>query len=292
MSTEPQNQPKVNPLSKFFRTPAIYITLPSGGKYWEEDAIDVPETGEFPVYPMTNKDEILLRTPDALLNGQGVIDVIQSCMPNIKNAWKMPSVDVDACLIAMRIASYGHNMDFDNTCPHCKSEHTYTMDLRSMMNSIKCPDYDQQFEHDGIYIRFRPQNYFDINRGSRISFELQKMQQAIDNISAEIDPNDEIKISAVSGQLNKLTELNLMSIANSTDVIVDSESGAEISDRDFINEFYAKIGGQLFNEIQEKLAEINSVASIKPVPVNCQTCNEEIQLTILFDYASFFVVGS
>ena len=31
-------------------------------------------------------DEITFKTPDALLNGQATVDVIQSCIPNIKDA--------------------------------------------------------------------------------------------------------------------------------------------------------------------------------------------------------------
>ena len=292
MSTEPTNQPKANPLSKFFRTPAIYINLPSGGKYWGEDALEMPENGEVPVFAMTNRDEILIRTPDALMNGQGVIDVLQSCIPAIKDAWKMPSIDVDACLIAMRIASYGHQMDFDNVCPHCGADHTYTMDLRQMMDSIRMPKYEQPVELENIRIRFKPQKYFDVNRTNRITFEIQKMQEAIENLPKDMDLDDSVKINAVTGQMNKLTELNQSIIANSTDSIEDIESGLRTSDPVFLAEFYSKIDGKTFKRIQDALSETNSPATIKPVPVNCQTCTKEIQLTVLFDYSSFFVVGS
>ena len=40
----------VNPLSAFMRQPKIYIRLPSGGNYWPEGSIEIPETGELPVY--------------------------------------------------------------------------------------------------------------------------------------------------------------------------------------------------------------------------------------------------
>ena len=32
---------------------------------------------------MTAKDEMMFKTPDALLNGQATVDVIQSCIPAI-----------------------------------------------------------------------------------------------------------------------------------------------------------------------------------------------------------------
>ena len=83
-----------NPLNKYFRQAAIHITLPSNGDY-PPHVVTPSATGEFPVMPMTAKDEIKFKTPDALMNGQGVVDVIQSGIPNIKDAWQIKSHDVD-----------------------------------------------------------------------------------------------------------------------------------------------------------------------------------------------------
>ena len=87
-----QKQPLTsnNPLQNFMRQPKLYITLPSNGMYWPKGSLEVTETGEFPVYSMTAKDELTLKVPDALLNGQGIVDVIQHCIPNIRNAWAIP----------------------------------------------------------------------------------------------------------------------------------------------------------------------------------------------------------
>ena len=88
-----------NPLQQFFRQPAIYIKLPSNGKFYPEGALTMPENGEIPVYPMTAVDEITYRTPDALFNGTAVVNVIQSCVPAIKNAWFIPAMDIDTLLL-------------------------------------------------------------------------------------------------------------------------------------------------------------------------------------------------
>ena len=58
-----------NPLRQFFRRPAVFFKLPSGGKNYAPGVLDMPENEEFPVYPMTAIDEISMRTPDALFNG-------------------------------------------------------------------------------------------------------------------------------------------------------------------------------------------------------------------------------
>ena len=111
-----------NPLSQYFRQPAVFIRLPSLGKFYATGALEPTENNEYPVLPMTTLDEITYRTPDALFNGQAVISVIQSCVPNIKNAWSMPAMDIDTVLIAIRIATYGHEMDINTPCPGCENE--------------------------------------------------------------------------------------------------------------------------------------------------------------------------
>ena len=109
-----------NPLKQFFRQPAVYIKLPSDGQFWPDKAISMTENRELPVLPMTAIDEITYRTPDALYNGSATINVIQSCVPNIKNAWHMPTVDIDTVLVAIRVATYGHELEINTQCPNCE----------------------------------------------------------------------------------------------------------------------------------------------------------------------------
>ena len=75
------NTPPANPLSGYYRQPKIYIRLPSGGEYYPEGALDVSENGDYPVFAMTAKDELMLKTPDALLSGESTVEVIKSCVP-------------------------------------------------------------------------------------------------------------------------------------------------------------------------------------------------------------------
>ena len=101
-----------NPLAKHFRQPVLYLKLPSGGKWYPEGSLDLPVTGEIPVFAMTARDEITFKTPDALMNGSSTVQVIESCCPSIKDAWKMPAVDLDPVLIALRLATYGKELEF------------------------------------------------------------------------------------------------------------------------------------------------------------------------------------
>jgi hypothetical protein len=106
-----------NPLRQYFRQPAIYIRLPSGGEFYPPGTLDMPPNQELPVLPMTAVDEITYRTPDALFNGSAMVNVIQSCVPNIRDAWAIPAMDVDSILVGIRVASYGHSYGIDQSMP-------------------------------------------------------------------------------------------------------------------------------------------------------------------------------
>ena len=108
-----------NPLKQYFRQPAVYLRLPSDGQFWPQGSLEMPANKELPVLPMTAIDEITYRTPDALFNGQAVVNVIQSCVPNIRDAWSAPGADINSILIAIRMASFGHEMELNSTCPAC-----------------------------------------------------------------------------------------------------------------------------------------------------------------------------
>ena len=137
-----------NPLTQYFRQPAIYVKLPSNGQHYPEAALKMPANNELPVYPMTAIDEITYRTPDALFNGNAVVNVIKSCIPSIQDPWAIPAMDVDTILVAIRIASYGHTMEISTSCPHCQHEADYGLDLRTVMERMRAPDYSKSI-HDG-----------------------------------------------------------------------------------------------------------------------------------------------
>ena len=126
-----------NPLNKYYRQPSIYVGLPSGGEFYDNTVFTKTTTGEIPVLPMTAKDEMAFKTPDAMLNGQATVDVIKSCCPNILDPWKLINYDMDTLLIAIRIASYGETMDFTANVPVINEEITHTVNLPSLLDDIR-----------------------------------------------------------------------------------------------------------------------------------------------------------
>lgn len=275
-----------NPLVKHFRQPSIYFRLPSKGQYWPTKSLELPPNGELGVMSMTTKDEITLKTPDALLNGQGVVNVIQSCCPSIKNAWDMPSIDVDATLIAIRIASYGNQMDFAAKCPHCDQSHDYAIDLGKTLASISTPDYSIPLAVNELKIHVHPQAYFSLNKTNMIAFEEQQILRSLAGM--EDDPQGAKE--QFDQHIAKVIELNIELLASSTKAI-ETQDGTVVTDPTYISEFYNNADNKIIKKVQGYLLELSNQAAIKPVDVNClnSECEKQFPVNITFDYASFFV---
>jgi hypothetical protein len=273
-----------NPLRQYFRQPAIYLRLPSGGNFYPLGSIDMPPTREVPILPMTAIDEITYRTPDALFNGTAVVNVIQSCCPNIKNAWYVPAMDVDSLLVGIRIASYGHNMEFDTTCPHCNNTSTHALDLRSVLDQMKAPDYTQSIKYRDLEIYFRPMTYKDMNDNNQAQFEEQKILQMLPDSTVP----DEQKMEVLSAALKKITEVTVGALSQSIDAI--KTPNALVNDNENIREFLQNCDRNLFNQIREHIINIKEEAELKPFELTCDNpeCGKTYMQAVTLDMTSFF----
>jgi len=236
--------------------------------------------------PMTAIDEITYRTPDALFNGQAVISVIQSCVPNIKNAWSAPSLDVNAILIAIRIASYGHNMGISTTCPKCQTEEQYEIDLRNMLDQIASPDYAQPITHGDLEITFQPASYKNQNDTNQMQFEEQRMIRAIPGS----DLPDEEKIQKLNAALKRITELTVDAMQFSISSIRTPQ--ALVTETEFIKEFLNNCDRTLFSKIRDRVIELRVASDLKPIKITCTNCANEYEQSMNLDQASFFEAAS
>ena len=272
----------MNPLSQYFRQPSIYIKLPSQGNYYPEGAIEIPQNGELPVLPMTAIDEITYRTPDALFSGQAVINVIQSCIPAIKNAWTIPSIDIDSILVAIRIASYGHEMTFSTTCPKCQNEDEYGVDLRTVLDRMKKPDYTTPIKQGDIEIYFRPMTYKNLSDNNKIQFDEQRIFQSL---SAE-GTVDTTQLTAMSDALKRMTEMTVSALSQS--VLTIKTPTAMVTEQEYITEFLKNCDSKLFNLIQNYVVEHKAEAEMQPIMITCNSCQNEYEQSITLDMSTFF----
>ena len=279
-----------NPLNKYFRQPALYVSLPSNTEY-PPHVVAQSQTGELGVMPMTAKGEIRFKTPDALMNGQGVVDVIQSCCPEIKDAWQIKSYDLDTILIAIRIATYGETMDMSFTVPGANETVSHSVNLPALLDQIKNVQITSEVVlKDGLKINVRPLTYKDMTQASLQTFQQQKMYAAVQDSQM----SDDEKSSKFNDAFKKLTDLNEGILLKNMQSI-QMQDGTEISDPIHIKEFVDKANASLIKDIETQIMQLRSQGAVKPLKL--KATEEQIkkgapvtyEVPVTFDNANFFV---
>tara|TARA_Y100001937_G_C7107870_1_gene325969 strand:- start:347 stop:1201 length:855 start_codon:yes stop_codon:yes gene_type:complete len=279
-----------NPLNKYFRQASIYVALPSGTDYPPE-VVSPSKTGEIGVMPMTARDEIKFKTPDALMNGQGIVDVIQSCVPDIKDAWQVKSYDLDTILIAIRIATYGETMDINFNVPGTKETASHTVNLPALLDQIRLSKVEDSFVMaDGLRVTVNPLTYKDMTTTSMQTFQQSKMYSTVQGSEMP----DEEKQKRFNEAFKVLTELNASLLQKNIRSMTMTD-GTEITDPAHIKEFMDNANTKLVKEIEDKLTTLRAQGAVKPLKLKATEAqiksgapaNYEVPVT--FDSANFFV---
>lgn len=278
-----------NPLKKYYRQPKSYIRLPSKGRFYPAGSIDYPENGEIPIYPMTAKDELTMKTPDALINGESTVEVIKSCCPNIKDPWNMPSIDLDAVLIAIRMASQGEKLEVTTNVPVTGEERKYDVDLRELLDGLISVDFESYIQVDkDLSIEVRPINYREFTQNSLKTFEEQRIFQVVNNNNLD----DTQKLAIFSQSFKKLTNLTINLVLTSI-VAIETPDG-RVTSKEVIADFIANADKKYFDIVLKHLEKQKEASSIKPLKVNStkddieKGAPETFEIPITFDQSNFF----
>ena len=280
-----------NPLNRYYRQPAVYVRLPSKGAYYDDSVFEKTVTGEVPILPMTAKDEMTFKTPDALINGQATVDVIRSCVPNIKDPWKLVNYDLDTVLLGIRIATYGESMDINATVPVINEQITQAVSLPTLLDTIANIQLKDSFiTKDNFTIKVNPLTYKEITDVQVKTYNEQKTVVTVRNSQL----TEEEKTVRYNETYKNLNDLNYLVLSNSI-TSIKTPDGTEVTDQTQIKEFLNNTGSTLVNEIQEGVLSLRSQAQIKPLRM--QSTEEQIkkgapanyEIPLTFDNANFFV---
>jgi len=271
-----------NPLKQYFRRPAIYLRLPSEGKYYPEGSIELPMNKEVPVYPMTAVDEISTKTPDALFNGTAVVDIIKSCVPAIKNPWEIPLIDLDPILVAIRTATNGGTMDIVSKCPACEEEGEYGINLGGLLNTLQKGKYDEPLVLQDLTFKFKPLAYKQINQINQTQFEIQTVVMGLENI-----PDPDLKKQKSNETMQRLNELSVSLVSETIESI--TTPSAIVTEKEFIIDFLKNCEKQTFEALRSYAVKMREASEIKPLKMKCVHCAHEYDQSLILNPTDFFV---
>jgi hypothetical protein len=290
MTENTQDQSKTNPLGKYYRQPQIYITLPTKGKYYPADVYTPSETGEIPVFPMTAMDELAFKTPDSLISGQSTVDVIKSCVPNLKNPWKMTNYDTDTILLAIRVATYGEVMSMSYTVPGTDLKVDHSVNLPALLEDLAKVDViDTATTKSGFKIKVAPLDYQTLTKVSTARYEQEKIYATMR--AAALD--EKTKADQFAKSFKNLNTINFELLIDSV-VEITTPDGSTVKDKIQIQEFCKNCDTKIINEIQDELGKVR-VQGQAP-SLRMQATEEHIkagapasyEVPLTFDQSNFF----
>jgi len=198
----------------------------------------------------------------------------------------MPSMDIDAILISIRIATYGEDMDFQSNCPACQEENTYTLNLINYIEQVQNFQYNANVVIDDLEITLRPYNYKEVTGQSIKALEQQKIFAVINDEKL----SDQEKLDRFGESFVKLTEMTVDIVAGCISSIKTPQ--AEVTDQDMIQEFINNAPKEIFNQIVEHVEKMKSDIDLKAQDVECGSCKNPYKITLNIDQSNFFAVRS
>ena len=258
-----------NPLLAPLRLPGETYRLPSQGLFYEDGVLDESvKNGEVEVYPMTAIDEIVISTPDKLLSGKAIIEVLAHCVPQIKNARALLAKDVDFLMVCLRRVSFGQFMEvsYTHNCPNAK-DYTYTVDLQKMIRDAKSIDpttINEEYKcflDNGQTVTLHPMTYGDI-------IDLYQ-----DTMMLKTDITDEKEAEKI--------------IVNTITSVVKDVDG--VTNPGFIREWVSQLKLGWKKQIQETIESATDWGVDMKSPQVCSDCGVNMDLKISANPVNFFI---
>lgn len=273
-----------NPLTEHFRKTEIFIPLPSKGKYYDTP-VTMNVDNEVGIKSMRVKDEIEMKGADALFSGEALYHLIESCVPDIKNAREMPVYDADPVLLGIKYASYGSSVDLSVTCPKCETENSFSADLTTLIGKIQPKeDEDNTIDIDGSIITVRPYTLESSVKKRASDTRHAMLIKSLEDPDIDEDTQKEIYMNTIKESSDMLTDIVSASIVS---VKIDEES-EEITDKAIIREWVGEMNRKTYNKVQEKINSLSSINFDKNMDGVCQECSHEFSTDIAVNPFSFF----
>lgn len=276
--------PPVNPLKNYFRTYKLYMPLPSGTSYYAPDAIAFTDKGEVGVMPMTGQDELAFKNPDALLNGEALIEVLASCVPAVKNPRALLTNDIDALITAIRYATYNDSLETELKCPKCGHDNVFKLNLQYALDNMTMldPEYVVNLE-TGVSVFLKPYTFPDLLKGLHSNFEQTKLQRAVESENL----SDEQRSAIYGKAFKEIATVKFELMMSGITKVVDESQNINVTDKRFIKEFLYNIDKKSIDKIHDLLTEINQIGVKRTFTAKCTECAHEWESEVDFNPVNF-----
>lgn len=293
-----------NLLTKYYRKPKAFISLPSKGKFYQLDESEQSMLEEVGVLPMTMLNQLSANNPESLVNGNTVEELIRDCSTITSvEPRKMFKCDIDALIMAIRMVSFEDAMNITMQCPKCNEEHTYGIDLAAMLSEAtyheELPYKMSLTENSDITLYLTPTTLESALKVDQMLFqdakEIDMIRKSIPESNKEtgkFENEEELKsyITNIQDIHRRMTMSTIDLFATS---IVEAETPeGSTYDHDEITHFVSNLNEKDYALLKEKIEDINKIGIPKKRAFTCASCEHVFDGPVEVNPTDFFGNGS
>lgn len=277
-----------NPLKEYFRQPSLYLKLPTLGKWYSPQQVELVNQTEIPIFGMTAIDEILLNTPDAMLSGQALEKVVQHCAPSVRDVKNLLIPDLEAIFLGMKIATSEGKYDITRSCPKCNHENNFELNCQILLDQVSyIEDSDTVLNfNDNLVVSVRPYTLEMRQLFIQREYEEEMLLKQVDQNNTTISEIEKAKVLAES--IERLSKITFDLVSKSIVSIRIIQQNLTVTDPSHIAEWLSGISKVQADLVTNAINNLNNIGVPKKIDAVCENCNHSWEENISFDPVSFF----
>ena len=307
----------VNPLLSELHDvfPPVYIALPTRGIFYPKGVLaEGTDPNSISVHTLGIMDEFKYRDPFLLVSGKAIGHLIKHiCGDQIAVPEELCEIDVEALLLAARIASYGPSLKLNHICPKlkpkpieegepatddmvsCGHQNALVLDLHEFILRYGPIEDETRFKVGlpkvGQTVYLRPTPY---KTTLEVMRNVMGNRQKLENLQNQQD--DFIMDTALFSQYEEMLNLSAeLQIATLLDCIwgVQTRSGNLVEDPAVILDWIMELPKSDHDIIGKRITELtDEFRKISIVRYTCGGCGQENEFNLQMNSEILFLAGS
>ena len=253
-----ETESKKHRKSKFNFTEEHEVTLPTGGKLYQDADDEDIRNGIVRLQPMSLADEAIITNQTYIKNGTVFTNLLNSCMLNNFDAKNFTAYDVYYLIYALRQITYGEDYEFEVECSDCGKKALCKVDMKEI-------EFDElEGEEESVKTLTLPVSKFVLTiRNSIIG--------------------DETTVKKIAKKNDEVDDVILNYVARTITLIDDN--GEPVNPSDFVD-FFIALPGKDRAEISKAFKNIDNL-KIPTMTFTCPKCGAENEFEIPFNKEFF-----
>lgn len=265
--------------------PQVEIALPTRGVFYPRgEVLDTyvdPEN--LVIHPISILDESTFADPLMMISGHAIGRMVRRVCPGILDPGKLCELDIQAILIASRIASHGPEMNVEHDCenPDCKHRNVLKIDLNNHILNFASytPTEFSAFQVELPVVKqtvmLRPMLYQD---SVDMAISLIRSSSTINRLTGGEDkPLEEVLtvdyIDAYQEQFEKTLTTNIAAIVASIYWVEVRRTKVKVTDPDMIDEWILRLPSEDTAFIADRIKQLNAdIRERSKTEYQCQKC--------------------